>query len=251
LIDQLILNTSTCMIGLVGRLRTDRSRPALLIVGGAFPPRGLMHEYVDDFAGASVLVANLPGSTTPIANQDIKEITVGFRELIDTLLGDTPTVVCGISTGCLVTLGLTSPNIYHQVAVEPFLSTRDLWPFIEHARSRLAGQPESEHLRSFLWQTFGITAETVEDRDYGHLLDNLKTPTDVLVGELPLLPERPTPRWPSFTSEADRARLRAHPLVSFHEGPKDTGHSVASREGAPMLRALLHAALTRGLELCA
>src|SRR4051794_403995 len=117
--DSLIFQTDSCSTGLVGRIHTDRRRPALLIVGGSFAPQGYMHEYVEAFAGASVLVADFPGIRTPWDSPSVEQIRRSFDQLLVDLLPGRPTVVCGASTGCLVSLGLRAPTIRRQVAIEP------------------------------------------------------------------------------------------------------------------------------------
>jgi hypothetical protein len=90
----------------------------------------------------------------------------------------------------------------------------------------------------------------VENRDYRHLLDEITVPTDVIVGQLPLLPRRSTEIWPSFTSADDRAALAANPLVTLHEGPAGTGHSYGSvPPHDARVKKLLHAALRDAAKL--
>ena len=238
--DSLIFQTDSCSIGLVGRIHADRARPALLIVGGSFPPKGFMHEYVEAFRGTSVLVANLPGINTEWTSPSVEEMRRSFDQLLADLLPGRPTVVCGVSTGCLVSLGLRSPTIRAQVAVEPFLSTAQLWPFIAHARERLAANPNHAALADYLSKLFGVASDRVEDRDYRSLLRDLQVKTEVLVGELALLPERPVPQWPSFTSETERTYWRNHPLATLHVGPPGSGHRLGTFESAAFLRSLLH-----------
>jgi hypothetical protein len=232
--------TKSCEIALVGRVHTDRARPALLIISGSFAPSGFMHEYVDAFRGASVLVAELPGMRSGWMSPTVAQVRESFDELIDELLPGRPAVVCGLSTGCLVSLGLKAPTILRHAAVEPFLSTETLWPFIKDALQRLANEPDRSSLAEYLWTFFGIKPDRLENRDYLHLLRDLQIRTEVLVGELALLPERPTPQWPSFTSEEERRYWRNHPLATLHVGPAGSGHGVAMSEAADFLKRLIH-----------
>jgi pimeloyl-ACP methyl ester carboxylesterase len=137
------------------------------------------------------------------------------------------------------------------VAVEPFLQTKDLWPFIANCRQRLASNPGDGALAHYLDGVFGIGATQMENRDYRHLLEAITVPTTVIVGQIPLLPERPVEVWPSFTSAEDRALLTANPLVTLHEGRAGTGHSVQSDPAAEaLLRRVLHADLLEAAKLC-
>lgn len=246
-------------MGIVGRVFADRSRPALVVVNGSFPTPDLMHKLADRFAGASVLVANLPGMAGVYwAKASVADLTLCLDRAIERLLRNAPIVAMGVSTGNLVSLGLGSPNICRRVAVEPFFETENLWPFIANSRHRmeLNSAPEAapilDYLRHYFWEVFGIGAQALENRDYRYLLDGLSVPTDVLVGQLPLLPQRTLNTWPSFTSEQDRQRLAANPLVTFHEGPPGTGHGFGSvPPGDEKLEQVVHAALRHASRLCA
>jgi len=250
--DFLTLQTGAGPLGLVGRIHTDRPRPGLLAVSGSFPSKTYLHDLVDHFRGANVLVVNLPGmSGVPWSSATPAQLSEGLAEAVRRLLGDLPTVVLGASTGNLVALGLRLPNICRRVAVEPFLQTRDLWPFIANCRQRLAANPGDSGLAHYLDSLFGIGATTVENRDYRHLLAAITVPTTVIVGQIPLLPQRPLEVWPSFTSEEDRAAFEANPLVTLHEGRAGTGHSVqADPMAEALLRRVLHADLREAARLC-
>lgn len=249
--DYLLFESDDVPLGLVGRIHVDRSRPALLAVNGSFPPHDLMQDLVDRFPGAHVLVANLPGMAGVYwAKTTVAQMTLSLEEAVKRLLPRDPLVVMGISTGNLLALGLRSSNICHRVAVEPFFQTERLWPFIANSRERLEMFDKSkpakllEHMEAFFWEVFGIAPGTLENRDYRHLLDAIECPTDVLVGGSPLLPERDIDEWPSFTSDDDRARLAANPLVILHVGPAGTGHSYGL---VPSSRNKLHTVVHRAL----
>jgi len=229
--------------GLAGHIHTDLDRPALVAVSGSFAPPGHLHALIDDLNGVSALVVTLPGmGQASWTDQPMSELAKGFERVLDMLLPGRPIVLFGVSTGNLLTLGVTLPNIFHRVALEPFFRTETLWPFIKDARRRLATYPESLALREYLRVHFGITETDVENRDYSPLLRNITQPTDVLVGELPLLPERPLPRWPSFLEPDHRAVLAANPLVRIHQGPPGSGHSFGStpEDHQGFLTRLLH-----------
>ena len=59
--NHLIIETSHGPLYLVGRVHLDNSRPALFAIGGIWPPENFLHELIEWFPGASVLVAPLPG----------------------------------------------------------------------------------------------------------------------------------------------------------------------------------------------
>jgi hypothetical protein len=250
--DVVILQTSAGPLSVVGRIHADQPRPVLLAVLGSFPPRGYLHNLVDRFPGANVLIVNLPGMAgAPWSDATPAELGVGLTEALGALVADLPIVSFASSTGNLVSLGLRLPNIRRRVLVEPFFQTRHLWPFIANSRERMAANPEHKELANYFRTFFGIGPTSLENRDYRHLLEAITTPSDVVVGQSPLLPPRATEIWPSFTSEEDRAALRANPLVTFHEGPKGTGHNIQSNPAADaVIRRALHAGLLEAAKLC-
>lgn len=249
--DFLQLRTSAGTFGCAGRVHTDRPRPCLLVVNGSFPDEKYLYDLVDLFPGASVVVANLPGMGVPWSDADLPALTAGMEEALALLFRGLPTVVMGASTGNLLAFGLKAPSICRRVAVEPFFSTANLWPFVADARRRMTKAPENAALAAYLWRVFGIDPTAQENRDYRHLLLGISVPTDVIVGGLALLPPRQLATWPSFTSQADREALAENPLVTIHEGPPDSGHGVTiGGPGAALQKRLLHAALHAAAELC-
>lgn len=243
--DSLLIENGAGPLSVVGRLHTDRARPSLVAVNGAFPPREHLHDLVEQFRGANVLVINQPGMAgTPWSNPTVAEATEALRRLVARLIPRAPIVALGVSTGNLLTLGLELPNLRRRIALEPFFQTRDLWPFIANSRERMTLNPGNAAMVRYFWEVFGIAPERVENRDYRHLLDAITVPTDVILGALPLMPERETATWPSFTGVEDRAALAANPLVRLHEGPADSGHNHGSVGPSQAgVRQVIHAAL--------
>jgi hypothetical protein len=250
--DLLAVRTSAGFFGLAGQRMLDRRRPALLAVAGAFAPRDHLHDLIERFPDANVVVATMPGMWVPWSGARVPQLIQGLQELADWLFGDLPLVTFGASTGGLMTLGLKGPNVCRHVALEPFLQTAPLWPFIADARRRLVKYADQPAVASFLWTLFGVGPDKIENRDYRFLAEGLSAPADIIVGGLPLLPERPTPTWPSFTSEEDRAAFRRDPRVVFHQGPPDSGHNLGSipGEGTAMVHAVIAAALKEAAARC-
>ena len=241
--SRLAVHTAHGPIALVGHVHTGAPRPSLLVISGAFPPVDYKHELLARFPGANVLIGLLPGMYCPaFADPRAEVFAEAYDEVIRLLLPGQPIVAYGVSTGCLVTLSLKSPNIRRHVLQEPFFSTGPLWPFLTFARWHLEKNTSGE-LHTFLDNVFGITESRVENRDYTQLLDAADAPIDVLVGEVPLEVDRASP-WPSFTSAEDRRRLVEHPHTRIFEGPRGSGHHLeATNEGADLVTRVLLSAL--------
>lgn len=232
--ENLILGTAAGEFAVAGRRHVGAPRPTLVTLVGAFPPKGHMHELIDWFPDANVLVAALPGFfATRFVDAGVSELRAAFDDVIRCVAADQPVVVLGISTGCLVTLGLTSPNIRRQVALEPFFSTAGLWPFIDYAAMR---RDEAGDASRFLWSFFGVRGgKVLEERDYSDLPERIHVPTDVIVGAEPLGEKRDFLGWPSLTADRDRAALSANPKVRLHEAPAGSGHGLFFTDGGRAL----------------
>ncbi|MBS0362999.1 MAG: alpha/beta hydrolase [Proteobacteria bacterium] len=247
--NHLILATDFGPLYFVGRVHTDKRRPVLFAMGGIWTPDDNLHELVEWFPGASVIVAPLPGMGSTYTNTF--EIENGIRtvdQALAALVPDRKIVAFGASTGCLVTLGLTCPQIVRQVALEPFFRTAPLWPFLKSAREMLAASPERTGAFQAAWEIFGLKGDAVTDRDHRHLVREMKLPVDAILGREPLEPERAYDGWPSLTSAEDRAAMAANPLFTLHEGPPGSGHYLqGSPEGEALIKDVLHKALKAAL----
>lgn len=245
--ENLILTARAGAFGVVGRLHAGPPRATLLILLGAYPPRGQLHEAVDWFPEANVVVATLPGFGTPYSYADLPSLRVGFDHVIARLTPEGPVVVVGVSAGCLVTLGVRASNVCRHVAIEPFFETAGLWPLINIRREleeAADGEENRKAARDFLWRFFGMGTDGLANRNYTDVLTAVNVPLDVILGAEPLQPERPLPNWPSFTSEDDRALLQAKPGVVLHQAPSGSGHGLtATPDGKSLLRRIMGEAL--------
>jgi hypothetical protein len=227
--NQLIVQTGLGPLLVVGRLYAGRPRATLLAIGGAFPPPDFLHDLVDKHPHDNVIVGGLPGMGTPSFERHLAaEYATAFDELIAALLPAQPVVAYGVSTGSLVTLGLKARNVVRHIVQEPFLNTADLWPFVSYSQGRLQMHPDNALLAGFLKGLFGIERDRVQNIDYEHLATDLRTPTELIVADLPLLPQRKLDMWPSLTSAHDRQVFLANALVRLHAAPKGTGHHIAA-----------------------
>lgn len=250
--NHLILTTSHGSLYVVGQIYTDKRRPVLLAMGGAWTPNDFLHELVDWFPGASVVVAPFPGmGGTLTPTFDVGALTQMVDEVIGTLFHDAAVVTYGVSAGCLVTLGLRSPEIVRHIATEPFFRTAPLWPLQRTMREFILARPDKVGGAIAAKALFGYTpppAESMADRDYRYVTDGIFAPVDVILADRPLEPVRELSGWPSFTSVEDRETLAANPLVTIHHGPPDSGHWV---DETPAGKALVRKILNQSLQAAA
>jgi pimeloyl-ACP methyl ester carboxylesterase len=210
-------------------------RPIVLAITGAFAPRDGFDQLAQRLPGAAVLIGHLPGNHCP----PLAVNSVGaFAKAYDAAIGQIgrPTVVCGSSIGGLVALALRAPNVRGLVVLEPPLRTAGLWPLIPRLQALLHEGP-APHVVDFIWNVFGVSLSTVEDRSYLSLLDGLQAPTGCVLGGIPLQPPRSLAKDPSYVDEPERAALRAHPAIHTHVVP-EVGHNVQGEAGRPVLSAI-------------
>src|SRR5689334_21683553 len=163
--NYLTLQTTHGPIFVVGRLHAVGDNPAVVAVGGAFPPPYFLHDVADWFPGLSVLVAPIPGmDATRTIDFDLARVSRALDEAIETLLPNRKIVTLAVSAGALVTLGLRHPGIVHQVVVEPFFRTAPLWPIRQEFLAAMADMEAGRKLA--VDQIFGVGADRIEDRDY-------------------------------------------------------------------------------------
>ena len=106
------------------------------------------------------------------------------------------------SLGAIVAMSLPARAL---IAVEPLLSTDQLWPLHRTIRNARARGIEIEPAMVALF-----------DRPFTWTLDRITVPTLVLAGCEPLLPERATAHEPSLLTDEDFAAYASHPLVEAH-----------------------------------
>jgi pimeloyl-ACP methyl ester carboxylesterase len=137
--------------------------------------------------------------------QEFSEVSLeawirGFREAFARF--EEPPLLIAESLGAVVAMALPYRAL---IAVEPLLSTDQLWPLhrtIRNARARgILVEPALEALfeKPFDWAPRAISA-----------------PTLVLAGLEPLLPERAVYPEPSLLTDEDFAVYARHPLVEAH-----------------------------------
>ncbi|RAK63103.1 alpha/beta fold hydrolase [Phenylobacterium kunshanense] len=205
----------------------DTGRPVMLLLTGAFAAEDLLDHTQRFLPDVDVWRAHLPGNHCPaIAPVSVGVFAAAYAEALDARAGDRPVAVTGLSAGALVALALRARSLKALLLVEPPLRSEHLWPMLEF---RAQGPPGWETL---IEPVFGIGPDSVRPVDYTPLLDALSVPALVLVGEVPLMPQRPVPFLPSFVDEECRARLAAHSRVRLEIVP-GAGHNIPAQ--APQL----------------
>jgi len=219
------------------------AKPIVLVITGAWAePRDMIKTPAVVGPAWDAAVMRLPGNGTPsLTETSIAGWARAVGELVDTVFARRAVVLMGLSVGALVALGARSPRVRRVIAVEPPLVMEKLWPMAPGLRARWRDSPAD---RAVIEAVFGVTATGAEPRHYFDLFDGAP-PADIVLGEIPLLPERPLERFPSFVDEPERAWLAARPGVTLHVAP-GAGHNI--HVFAPnVLREVLLGALDKAL----
>lgn len=206
----------------------DSDRPVVLFLNGAFSiERPRSFELPGLLPGAVVLNGHLPGNHCPrVTAHTLNDYAQGYSEALDQI--GRPCVVVGASIGALVALKIWSTQVHGRVLLEPPLQTVKLWCLLENFRGMLKKSPDDVPLHDFLWNIFGISESTLENRDTRQMVAELTTPGWAVFGEAPLMPPRAITELPSLVDEPERALLRAHPLLKSEVIPT-IGHNVPGR----------------------
>jgi pimeloyl-ACP methyl ester carboxylesterase len=217
------------------------AKPVVLAIGGSFSPT----EDLKNLPGAvgilaDVCIMRLPGAgSPPLRSLAIADVTLAVAELIESTFPRRPVVLLGVSIGAVVALGVRAANIARVVAIEPPLVTGGLWPVVAPLREAL-GKSHDRLAHDMAFQAYGIGVQKIEDRNYLGVLQGLRAPTDVVLGEAPLEPERPVDRFPSLVGDPLRRELGRNPRVRLHVAP-GAGHNVVGQAPRFVLDVVLEA----------
>ena len=218
-------------------------KPLLLVITGAWAePDDMIKTPAVVGPAWDAAVMRLPGNgTPPLAETSIAGWARALGELVDATFAGRTVVLAGLSVGALVALGVRSARVRRVVAIEPPLVMEKLWPMAGALRARWRDDPPE---RPIIEAVFGVTAAGAEPRRYFELFEGAPA-ADVVLGEIPLCPQRPLQRYPSFIDAPERAWLAARPGVTAHIAP-GAGHNI--HVFAPdLLRQVLLSSLDKAL----
>jgi len=213
-------------------IRGPEGGPLVVAIRGAFPLGRNDFEWLNA-PGAQFAFLHLPGFYSPfLRTTSIAAFATAFEEAIARRFPGRAYVAAGLSAGSLVAMSMRKAR--GVLAVEPFLETGKLWALFEMLTPSVVGSGAP-------WVE-AIFGRAGDGRDYRSILEGLKAPTEVIVGDVALFPRRPIMGLPSLCDEADRAALAAHPYIRLRQGVG--GHAVHNES-----QAMIQAALARLLAM--
>lgn len=219
----------------------EGTRPLLVTIAGAFAiARGPLFQLAPLIGDCDVVSGHLPGNHCPtLISASVGVYAAAYSHVIAEAFADRTVIACGASIGGLVTLGLRAPQVRNLLVIEPPLVMSKIWPLWPTLRSKLAGGDPAE--RDFVVNVFGVTETAVVERRYDGLLDALRKPTHVVVGDRPLFPKRALEKLPSLVDEPEQGLMTAHPMIRLSVAP-NAGHNVL-QESAPAFLAAVRGAI--------
>lgn len=141
-----------------------------------------------------------------------------------------PCIVCGISLGGLIALGVSAPNHVATLALDPPMTVGLNSPIRSRFTPRLGHDAATD---AFLSNIFGISKSQPVERDHFAVLDRLRVRSYVLAGshsaDLNVMP--------TLLGEDEFVRLQSHPLI-VAKRIRGVGHNVALGATSIIVRAL-------------
>jgi hypothetical protein len=213
----------------------DSDRPVLLAIASSFMNLRALDRMPGLLADAcQVVLAELPSSSIPmVPDLSAWRVAAAFSQLIGSAFRGRPVVALGFGDAALIAVSIRTPEVVRVVALDPPVRSEKAWPLRSALEARLAAA--SPALKRFLADIHGV-GEAAAPRDHRRMFQTSQAPVDMLVGEAPLMPERPTDRLPSLVDEEDRAWLRTNAPVDLRV-VSGAGHDLARDAGGMVLAA--------------
>ena len=183
------------------RFHAERPDPDVLLLHGFKRSAAHLAAWRAHLPGAAFIDLPGHGGAPEVAEVSLRSWIEGVREITARL--PRPPVLIGESLGALVALSIPSRAV---VAIEPPLSTDQLWPL---RRTLAAARARGVQI--------GPEYEAIFAEPFHWVLANISAPTLLIAGDVPLLPERPVFPEPSLLTEEDLAAYDAHPLVQVEQ----------------------------------
>ncbi len=167
---------------------------------------------------ADLFWMQLPGDQAPhLREASLAAFAAAVRETIGQAFGARPVLLAGQGMGATLALAVQAPTVGRILAIEPELSPSSAWPVLPTFRKIYRERPA---IRPLLKALYGASPDGADAPSNLTLVEALAVPVDVVVGDEPLMPQRPVKRAPSLVGEPERAALRARPGLRIHVAPR-------------------------------
>ena len=188
----------------------DGDRPLVILIRSAYAEESMFLQLANVMPEARILIGDIPGNRCPLlTSQTVRDYCAAYAEALRRIAG--PKVICGLSLGGVIALGLRDCAMTGILAVDPPLRPANsavLQKIMRAAEAKTTSDVDREFLRSVF----------LSGEDYFQLLHDLDCPTKILAGDH-------ARSIPSVISDADLAEASKYSCVSTCREP-GVGHSV-------------------------
>jgi hypothetical protein len=197
----------------------EAQRPAVLFINRPLAPTTAFEALRAAIGDqADLFWMQLPGDQAPhLRDASLAAFAAAAGEVIGQAFGARPVLLAGQGMGATLALAVQAPTVGRILAIEPELSPSTAWPVLPTFRKIYRERPA---IRPLLKALYGASPDGSDAPSNLKLIDALAAPVDVVVGDEPLMPQRPVKRAPSLVGEPERAALRARPGVRVRVAPR-------------------------------
>ncbi len=167
---------------------------------------------------ADLFWMQMPGDRSPhLSESSLAAFADATGAAIGLAFGGRPVILAGQGMGATLALAVRAPTVARIVAVEPELTPAKAWPVLPIFRKLYRDRPV---IRPLLKALYGGRPDGSDAPSSVHLIAELRTPVDIVVGEEPLMPQRAVKRAPSLVDEPERQALQAQAGVRLRIAPR-------------------------------
>jgi pimeloyl-ACP methyl ester carboxylesterase len=154
--------------------------PLVLVIRGAYATEDQLSR-LPEHVPAAVAFGDIPGHRSSwLEDQTLAVCAAAYSDAVDQL--GRPAVVCGVSLGGLIALGMRTKLLHGVLALDPPFRPAET-AHMRRAAATAYAQAGSDHERAFLRSVFGARPEGIEPRDHLPVLSGLAAPAHILAGD--------------------------------------------------------------------
>ena len=180
---------------ILDRVPAESQRPVVLMLHGLLRDASNLIAWYDFIPSSlDLVIADLPGHGRSPGQGEatVEAMAQRIREAISQHFAGRPVTVVGESVGGLIAMALVDGNLTEikgVIAAEPPFSTCKQWPVYAHFMTRNRDMPSGDYRRTLFSDLLGYDGENqMREKVYYDLVRNVRVPTLIMVGELPLWP---------------------------------------------------------------
>lgn len=188
--------------------------PLVVVLRGIFATEHQLSGLPAHLPEARILYGETHGNHAPqMPTPSVGAFCAAYSEAIAQLPGSK--VICGVSLGGVVALGLECPGLSGVLALDPPMRSEDSPELATALAKRAVGAD-----KDLIWNIFGVSSAGAEPRDYFPVLHRLRQKAIIMAGD-----HRCPEDLPGAISDESLERLSRHPMITA-ERISGVGHDV-------------------------